>query len=160
MSIKKSKIDTTAEVPTEALEMPTEAVEFAQKSVDQVKVVFEKATDVAEKATEVAQDNVQVLEAVASAYKSGVVDFQKKAMEFAQKNMEQAFAFSRKLFSTKEFGEVVSLQQSFVKDQAEAFKTQAGELNEIAVRLSSETTKPLQNSFAKSFKDFSKSFAA
>jgi len=146
MNVKKSKIDATTE-------MPAEALEFAQKSVDQAQVAFEKATDVA-------QDNVQVFEAVASAYKSGVVDFQKKAMEFTQKNMEQAFAFSRKLFSTKEFGEVVSLQQSFVKDQAEAFKTQAGELNEIAVRLSSETTKPLQNSISKSIKDFSKSFAA
>ena len=45
-------------------------------------------------------------------------------------------------------------------DRAEAFKTQAGELNEIAVRLSSEAAKPLQNSITKSFKDFSKSFAA
>jgi phasin family protein len=88
------------------------------------------------------------------------VDFQKKAMEFTQKNMEEAFAFSRKLFSTREFGEVVSLQQNFVKDQAEAFKTQAGELNEIAVRLTTETAQPLKNSFEKSVKDFGKSFAA
>ena len=146
MIAKKSKSETTSE-------LPAEAVEFAQKSVDQAQVAFEKATDVA-------QGNVQVFEAIASAYKSGVVDFQKKAMEFTQKNMEQAFAFSRKLFSTKEIGEVISLQQNFVKDQAEAFKTQAGELNEIAVRLSSETTKPLQASFTKTFKDLGKPFAA
>ncbi len=157
---KKSRFDATPgmsseafEVPTETLEVPKEALEFAQKSVDQAQVAFEKVKDVA-------QDNVQVFEAVASAYKSGVVDFQKKAMEFTQKNMEQAFAFSRKLFSAKEFGEVVSLQQSFVKDQAEAFKTQAGELNEIAVRLSNETAQPLKSSFEKSVKDFGKSFAA
>ena len=146
MNVKKSKADTTTELPAEALE-------FAQKSVDQAQVAFEKVTVAT-------QDNVQVIEAVASAYKSGVVDFQKKAMEFTQKNMEQAFAFSRKLFSAKEFGEVVSLQQSFVKDQAEAFKTQVGELNEIAVRLSNETAQPLKSSFEKSVKDFSKSFAA
>ena len=133
--------------------MPKEALEFAQKSVDQAQVAFEKATDVA-------QDNAQVLEAVASAYKSGVVDFQKKAMEFTQKNMEQAFAFSRKLFSTREFGEVVSLQQSFVKDQAQAFQAQAGELNEIAVRLTTEAAQPLKSSFEKSVKGFGKSFAA
>jgi phasin family protein len=116
-------------------------------------VAFEKVADVA-------QDNAQVFEAVASAYKSGVVDFQKKAMEFTQKNMEQAFAFSRKLFSAREFGEAVSLQQNFVKDQAEVFKAQAGELNEIAVRLTNETAQPLKSSFEKSVKDFSKSFAA
>ncbi len=146
MNTKKSKFDAAPEVPAEALE-------FAQKSVDQAQVAFEKAADVA-------QDNVQVFETVASAYKSGIVDFQKKAMEFTQKNMEQAFAFSRKLFSAKEFGEVVSLQQNFVKDQAEALKVQAGELNEIAMRLSTEASKPLQNSFSKSVKDLGKSFAA
>ena len=150
---KKSKFDANIEIPTEALEVQKEALEFAQKSVDQAQVAFEKATDVA-------QDNAQVFEAVASAYKSGVVDFQKKAMEFTQKNMEQAFAFSRKLFSTREFGEVVSLQQSFVKDQAQAFQAQAGELNEIAVRLTTEAVQPLKSSFEKSVKDFSKSFAA
>ena len=149
MNVKKSKIDAT----DATTEMPAEALEFAQKSVDQAQVAFEKVTVAA-------QDNVQVFEVVASAYKSGVVDFQKKAMEFTQKNMEQAFAFSRKLFSTKEFGEVVSLQQSFVKDQVEAFKTQASELNEIAVRLTNETAQPLKSSFEKSVKDFSKSFAA
>ena len=157
---KKTKFDANTGMPsealeaaTEAIEMPKEALEFAQKSVDQAQVAFEKVADVA-------QDNAQVFEAVASAYKSGVVDFQKKAMEFTQKNMEQAFAFSRKLFSTKEFGEVVSLQQNFVRDQAEAFKTQAGELNEIAVRLTTEASQPLKSSFEKSVKDFSKSFAA
>ena len=146
MNMKKSKLDAVPEVPAEALE-------FAQKSVDQAQVAFEKATGVA-------HDNVQVFETVANAYKSGIVDFQKKAMEFTQKNMEQAFAFSRKLFSAREFGEVVTLQQSFVKDQAEALKVQAGELNEIAMRLSTEASKPLQNSFTKSVKDLGNSFAA
>lgn len=146
MNVKKPKAET-------ATELSAETTEFAQKSVDQAEAAFEKAADAV-------QDNVHVFEAVASAYKTGIVDFQKKAMEFTQKNMEQAFAFSRKLISAKEFGAAVSLQQNFVKDQAEAFKTQAGELNEIAVRLSSEASKPLQTSFAKSFKDFSKPFAA
>lgn len=150
---KKSKFDANIEIPTEAVEVQKETLEFAQKSVDQAQVAFDKVKDVA-------QDNAQVFEAVASACKSGVVDFQKKALEFTQKNMEQAFAFSRKLFSTREFGEVVSLQQSFVKDQAEAFKAQAGELNEIAVRLTTEAAQPLKSSFEKSVKDFSKSFAA
>ena len=157
---KKSKFEANAEMPSEALaaaadtvEMPKDALEFAQKSVDQAQVAYTKAKDLA-------QDNAQVFEAVTSAYKKGVVDFQKKAMEFTQKNMEQAFDFSRKLFSIREFGEVVTLQQNFVKDQAEAFKAQASELNEIAMRLTTEAAQPLKSSFEKSVKDFSKSFAA
>jgi phasin len=157
---KKSKFEANSEMPsevlaaaTDAVEMPKDALEFAQKSVDQAQVAYTKAKDVA-------QDNAQVFEAVTSAYKTGVEDFQKKAMEFTQKNMEQVFDFSRKLFSIREFGEVVTLQQSFVKDQAEAFKAQASELNEIAMRLTTEAAQPLKSSFEKSVKDFSKSFAA
>ena len=146
MSSKKPKFETAAEVQTEALD-------FAQKSVDQAQVAFEKASVAT-------QENVAVLDTVATTYKSGVVDFQKKAMEFTNKNMEQAFAFSRKLFAVKEFGDVVSLQQSFVKDQTESFKAQASELNEIAMRVSAEATKPLKESFEKSIQTFSKSFAA
>ena len=146
MSAKKPKYENTAEVQTEA-------VDFAQKSVDQVQVAFEKASVAT-------RENVGVLDTVATTYKSGVVDFQKKAMEFANKNMEQAFAFSRKLFAVKEFGDVVSLQQNFVAEQAESFKAQAGELNEIALRVSAEATKPLTESFEKSLQTFTKSFAA
>lgn len=146
MSAKKPKYENTAEVQTEA-------VDFAQKSVDQVQVAFEKASVAT-------RENVGVLDTVATTYKSGVVDFQKKAMEFANMNMEQAFAFSRKLFAVKEFGEVVSLQQNFVAEQAESFKAQAGELNEIALRVSAEATKPLTESFEKSLQTFTKSFAA
>jgi hypothetical protein len=146
MSAKKPKFETAAEIQTEA-------VDFAQKSVD-------KAQDAFAKASVVTRENVAVLDTVATTYKSGVVDFQKMAMEFAGKNIEQAFAFSRKLFAVKEFGEVVSLQQSFVTEQAESFKAQAGELNKIALRVSAEATKPLTESFEKSIQTFTKSFAA
>ena len=146
MSNKKTRMDAAAD-------MQVEAQDFAKKSVDQAQKAFAKVTDVA-------HDNAQVLEAVTSAYNSGVVDFQKKAMEFTQKNMEQVFAFSRSLFSVKEFNEAISLQQSFVKDQAEVLKSQATELSEIAVRLSTEAAKPFQDSVKKSFEGFSKSFAA
>ncbi len=146
MNNKKTRMDTAAD-------MQVEAQDFAQKSVDQAQKAFEKVTDAA-------HDNAQVLEAATSAYNSGVVDLHKKAMEFTQKNMEQAFAFSRSLFSVKEFNEAISLQQSFVKEQAEVLKSQATELSEIAVRLSTEAAKPLQDSVKKSFEGFSKSFAA
>jgi phasin len=146
MSSKKPKFPNTAE-------MPTEVIDFAQKSVDQAQVAFKNASTAT-------QENVSVLDTVASTYKSGVVDFQKKAMEFTNRNMEQAFDFSRKLFAVKEFGDVVSLQQSFVTEQAQSFKAQAGELNEIALRVSAEATKPLTQSFEKSLQTFTKSFAA
>jgi phasin len=146
MSNKKSK-------PAFVPEMTTEAVDFAQKTVDNAQVAYNKVSANA-------HENVQVLDNVATTYKSGVVDFQKKAMEFANANIEQAFAFSRKFFAVKEFDEVLTLQQGFFKSQAEMFKNQTNELNDIAMRVSTEATKPLKESFEKSVQAFSKSFAA
>jgi hypothetical protein len=146
MSSKKSKHVNVAKVTS------TPAV-FVQEPVGAAEVS-------AQSANVMAKENIEVLETVATDSAYGVMDFQKKAMEFANQNMEQAFAFTRKLFAVKEFGDVVSLQQNFVAEQAQSFKAQASTLNEIALRVSAEATKPLTTSLEKSFQTFSKSFAA
>jgi phasin family protein len=146
MSSKKSKHISVAK-------MPSEAVDLAQVPMIETEFVAETANAVTDKST-IAPNT----EATAPSY--GVMDFQKKAMEFATLNMEQAFAFSRKLFAVKEFGDVLTLQQSFVAEQAESYRAQAGALNEIALRVSAEATKPLTDSVEKSLQTFSRSFAA
>jgi hypothetical protein len=146
MSSKKSKRVNVAKITSEA--------------VDLAGVPVVKAEVVEQTAIAVTAENIEVLSAGATASTYGVMDFQKKAMEFATLNMEQAFAFSRKLFAVKEFGDVLTLQQSFVAEQAESFNAQAGALNEIALRVSAEAARPLTDSLEKSFQTFSKSFAA
>jgi phasin family protein len=146
MSVKKSNYANPAK-------MPPQAVEFVEASADAV-------ADVLQDVSAATSKSVAVLDTVAVTTAAGVTDLQKKAMEFAGKNMEQVFAFSRKLFAVREFGEVVSLQQSFVTEQGESFRAQASALSELAFRVSAEAAKPLTESIEKSLQTFAKSFAA
>lgn len=146
MSSKKAK-------PEMNTEIPAEVNAIAQKTVDQAQAAFEKVS-------EVAHSNVQMLDAAASAYKARVADIQMKTMEFAQLNVNAGFAFARKLFAVKEPTEVLNLNQTFVKEQAETFQRQSAELSELSVALAKESLKPVQENLTKSFATFSKAEAA
>ena len=174
MSNKKQKYGTTFESSTEipndaagaapaadAFEQATDAgtfaqqetSAFAQKSVDQAQAAFDKAT-------EVAHGNVQLFDAAASAYKSRFADLQMKAMEIGQTNVNATFAFARQLFAVRQPAEFFSMQQDFLRAQAQAFSKQAAEIGELSVQLAKETAKPVQEGFMKSFGDLAKPFAA
>ncbi|MCX7347818.1 MAG: phasin family protein [Alphaproteobacteria bacterium] len=146
MSSKKVKAEMNTELPQEMTAM-------AQKTVDQAQAAFDKAS-------EIAHGNVQLFDAAANAAKNRFNDLQLKAIEFAQANINAGFGFTRKLFAVKEPTEVFSLQQTFLKEQAEVLQKQAAELNELTVALAKEAVKPLQDGLTKSFNDISKSMAA
>jgi len=109
-----------------------------------------------EKVSEVAHGNVQLMDAAANAYKNRVTDIQLKSMEFVQLNINSGFAFARKFFSVRDPSEVMNLQQSFLKEQAETLQRQASELSELSVALAKESLKPVQDQMSKSFATLSK----
>lgn len=146
MSTKKLKPEMTTE-------SPVEMTAIAQKSVDQAQAAFEKAS-------EVAHGNVQMFDAAANAYKTRMTDIQLKAMEFTQLNVNAGFAFARKMFAVKEPTEVFSLQQSFLKEQAETLQRQVSEMGELSVALAKEAIRPVQESMTRSFAGFTKATAA
>jgi hypothetical protein len=156
MTAKKVKLEAT-ETRTEApapKPVMTEAVaSLAQTTVDHAQAAFEKAS-------ELAHGNVQMIDAAANAYKSCFADIQLKAMEFAQLNVNSGFAFARKLLALRDTSEVVSLQQDFLRSQADMLQKQAMELNELSVALARETLKPVQDSVTKSVASLSKTIAA
>jgi phasin family protein len=108
----------------------------------------------------VAHSNVQMFDAAANAYKNRVTDIQLKTMEFAQLNVNAGFAFARKFFSVKQPADMFSLQQTFMKEQAETLQRQMAELNELSVTLAKEAVKPVQESMTKTFSGLSKNLAA
>ena len=146
MTTKKAKAEMNTEIPADV-------AAFAQKSVDQAQAAFEKAS-------EVAHGNMQIFDAAANAYKNRFTDIQLKAMEFAQMNVNAGCDFARKLFAVKDPSEMMSLQQNFMKSQAETFQKQTSEMNELSVALAKEAMKPMQDTMTKSFTDITKAFAA
>lgn len=135
------------------MNMPESVKQMAEQSLDRAQAAFDQAGDVAHK-------NVQVLDASASAFKNNAADLQLKLMEIAQSNVNQAFGFARKLLGTQEPRQLFDLQQGFVRDQFETFTRQLGELNEVAVKLARETTKPVQDSLTQSMSNLGKGFNA
>ena len=154
MSSKNVKPDmNTNTTNTTKTEIPAEVSNLALKSVDQAQAAFEKAS-------EVAHSNVQMFDAATNAYKNRVTDIQLKTMEFAQLNVNAGFAFARKFFAVKQPADMFSLQQTFLKEQAETLQSQVSELNELSVTLAKEAMKPVQESMTKSFSGLSKNLAA
>ena len=151
MSSKKAKPEMNTN--TINTEIPAEVSNMALKSVDQAQAAFEKAS-------EVAHSNVQMFDAAANAYKNRVTDIQLKTMEFAQLNVNAGFAFARKFFAVKQPADMFSLQQTFMKEQAETLHRQMAELNELSVTLAKEAVKPVQESMTKTFSGLSKNLAA
>ncbi|MCX7348238.1 MAG: TIGR01841 family phasin [Alphaproteobacteria bacterium] len=147
MSTKKAKPEMNTETMTKATEQVADQVaSFAQKTLDQAQGAFEKVS-------EVTHGNVQLMDAAANAYKNRVTDIQLKSMEFVQLNINSSFAFARKFFAVRDPSDVVNLQQSFLKEQAETLQRQASELS---VALAKESLKPVQDSMSKSFASLSK----
>lgn len=136
-----------------ANELPAELTALAQKSVDQAEAAFEKAN-------ELAHSNVQAFDAAAGAYKTRLADLQLRAMEITQINVNAGFALARKMFAAREVGDMLAMQQEFFRDQSQVMQRQFAELNELAVALTKDTVKPVQEGLAKSFGEWSKSFAA
>ncbi|MEI8179535.1 TIGR01841 family phasin [Aestuariivirga sp.] len=150
MSTKKAKPEMNTETMTKATEQVADQVaSFAQKTLDQAQGAFEKVS-------EVTHGNVQLMDAAANAYKNRVTDIQLKSMEFVQLNINSSFAFARKFFAVRDPSDVVNLQQSFLKEQAETLQRQASELSELSVALAKESLKPVQDSMSKSFASLSK----
>jgi phasin len=150
MSRKKARSKMNTEIPTE---IPAEVSNFALKSVDQAQAAFDKVN-------EVAHSNVQMLDAATSTYKNRVTDIQLKSMEFAQSNVNAGFSFFRKLFAVKQPAEAFTLQQAFMKEQAEVLQRQAAELSELSVSLAKESLKPVQEQMNKTLSGFNKNIAA
>jgi len=143
----------TAEIPQSFPESAQSAADIARQSVDQAQAAFDKASDMA-------HDGVQMFDAAAGVLKSNAAEFQLKAMEIAQANTNAMFQHVRNLLSVSEPGEVMPLTQTFLSDQLQAFMRQTAEINDLAVKLASETAKPMHEGLMRSFGGWQKAFNA
>jgi hypothetical protein len=134
-------------------ELPKSVTEIAQKSVNDAEAAFDNAAGVAHEA-------VQYADAAASAFKSRAADLQVKAIENFQANMGAAFAFARKAFEVRDPAELLKLNQEFAKERFQAFGTQAAEMSALAVALTRETVKPVQDSLFRGLSSFAKPLGA
>lgn len=128
------------------VEVPAAFREAAEKAVEQAKAGYEKMKTAAEEATDVIEDTYETARA-------GVVEYNLKTLDALKTNTDAAFAFAKEFASVKTFAEAVELQTAFWRQQFETVTGQAKELQALAGKVATETSQPVKDAVAKTFKD-------
>lgn len=123
-------------------EIPAVFREFAEKAVAQAKTSFAKLKEAAEEATDAIEDTYETARA-------GLVEINDKSLDAVKANSDAVYGFAKSLLAVKTFAEAIELQSTFVRQQFEAISAQAKELQEVAGKVASETSKPAKDVIAK-----------
>ena len=134
-----------AKLPGE--ELPNMVREMAETSIASARQMYETARTAAEEATDMMEDSYE------SARKS-FTEMNLKLIDQAQANTDRVFAFAKEVAGVKTVSEAVELQTKFVREQFEAFASQAREMQETASKLAAETTGPMKEAWEKSVNKF------
>ena len=123
-------------------EIPAVFREFAEKAVAQAKTSFAKLKEAAEEATDAIEDTYETARA-------GLVELNEKSLDVAKANSDAVYGFAKNLLAVKTFAEALELQSTFVRQQFETISAQAKELQEMAGKVASDTSKPAKDALAK-----------
>lgn len=145
-----SKTGKTADVfafPTfDATGVADQFREFTEKGMAQSKESYAKLKDQAEATQKAMEETFETVQANSSAVAL-------KAIAAARANVESGFSHAEALFGAKTFADVIELQTSFLRKQAEMFVDQAKAMQEVTTKAAEEVSKPVKTAFEKAMKD-------
>jgi phasin len=114
-------------------EIPESMRDMAEQSVNQAKNAYDQFIEASRKAQE-------MVEKSSGAMLAGAREIQQKAMKFASENAQAGFDLANKLVKAKDLQEAIEIQNTFARQQMEAYSRQAKELTSMM----SEVTKKAQ----------------
>jgi len=138
----KKAMEAAPALVTDMQENMRKAVE---KSVADAREAYSKAKTAAEQAT-------SALETSLAAAKTGLAEINTKALEAMRSNVEANFNFAHALVGVKSVSDFVALQSEFTRKQVEALTGQTKELGALAQKVANDSTAPIKDQVAKSFK--------
>ena len=115
-------------------QVPESMREMAQTSVAQARRALEEYMSAAKRTASEMEERV-------GAAQAGGRDIGRKAVGYADENIRMALDFAERLVRAKDMLEFVSLQQEFLRTQAERFRSQMQELGEAARQSASAAAK-------------------
>lgn len=131
----------------DGFDVPEAVRSFVESSVAQLRESYERAKQALEDAT-------SALEAALDKAGKGAAELNVKTMEMAQKNLNSGFEFAKKLASAKTPSEFVELQAAYMREQTEVMRAQAEEIQELAAKIATEATSPIQQQFSRTVERF------
>lgn len=121
--------------------------EMAEQSVATARQMYETARNAAEEATDMMEDSYEHA-------RKNFTEMNMKLIDQAQANTDRVFAFAKEVAGVKTVSEAVELQTKFVREQFEAFASQAREMQEVATKLASETSGPMKDAWERATNKF------
>lgn len=109
--------------------------EMADKSVNQTKEAYAKAKTAAEEATKAIETTLETAQA-------GTVELSLKAIDAARGNVEHSLSHMEALLGVKSVAQMIELQTSFFRKQAEMMVDQTKMMQEAAKKVAEDVSKP------------------
>ncbi|MEM6460459.1 MAG: phasin [Pseudomonadota bacterium] len=148
MATKKNASDDafafTAMDPTKLTESYRE---FAEKGLVQSREAYDKLKTAAEDATKTVEQTLETAQA-------GTVELSMKAIEAVRTNAENSLTHIESMLGVKTVAELVELQASFIRKQAETAVDQAKDIHEAARKIADKVAKPGKTAYEKAAKNF------
>jgi phasin len=111
--------------------------ELADKSVTQTKEAYAKVKTAAEDAT-------KAIETVLETAQAGTVELSLKAIDAARVNADNSLSHLEALLGVKSVAQMIELQTSFFRKQAELFVDQAKTMQEAGRKVAEDVSKPVK----------------
>ncbi|MER0236783.1 phasin [Fulvimarina sp. MAC8] len=122
---------------------------MTQKSMEQSKEAYGRMRSAADEAT-------KALESTMENAHQGSLQLSKKALDAMRANADLGFKHLDAMMGAKSFSEVIEMQTSYLRQQAELNTTQAKEIQTLTQSVAQEMMKPGKEAFEKASKQGSK----
>jgi len=123
---------------------------YAEKTIAQLRGSYVQAREALEDAT-------VAMETSLDQATKGSVELNNKMVEMAQRNINAGFEFARKLASVRSHTEALELQAGFMREQMDAMKAQAEEIQKLSTRIATDASQPLQQQVSRTANRFATS---
>ncbi len=133
-------------MPSANFEVPLAFRELAEKGIAQARDAYAKMRTAAEDTTEAVEDTFETA-------RDGAFTFGVKAIDAVKANSDASFALAKDLFGAKTLADVIELQTAFARQQFDTLTAQFKEFQDLAQKVATDATKPMQAHVEKAFKD-------
>lgn len=118
---------------------------YTEKGIEQSRENYARMKDMAEEAT-------KTLETTFEKAQSGSKEFGQKSVDAMRESADNSFALVEDMFKVKTMSEMIELQTSYMRKQAELFAEQAKDMQSLVQKVGENVSKPAKEAFEKAAK--------
>jgi len=107
--------------------------------------------EVYERTRETMEDAIDMLESTFDRAGQGTAALNRKAIDIAQSNFNSGFDLAKELAGAETLPQLIEIQAAFMRRQFDRLNAQAGEIRELATKVTNETAEPVKSHLTRSF---------